>query len=106
MSVKIQTQERLIQDLKNLSQQAGSIENPDLKASGDFSSVLEKTINQVNSLQSESADLRERYQLGDKNVSLVDVMLASQKSSVTFTGAIEVRNKILEAYKEIMNMPV
>jgi flagellar hook-basal body complex protein FliE len=44
--------------------------------------------------------------MGDPNVSLSEVMIASQKSSLAFSAMVEVRNKFLEAYKEVMSMPV
>jgi flagellar hook-basal body complex protein FliE len=44
--------------------------------------------------------------MGDRSVSLAEVMIASQKSSVAFEATVQVRNKLVESYKEIMNMPV
>lgn len=46
------------------------------------------------------------YIKGDPNVSISDVMIASQKSSVAFQAATQVRNKLVEAYKDVMNMPI
>ena len=43
---------------------------------------------------------------GDRDISLAEVMIASQKSSVAFEATVQVRNKLVEAYKDIMNMPV
>ena len=42
----------------------------------------------------------------DRSVSLAEAMIASQKSSVAFEATVQVRNKLVESYKEIMNMPV
>jgi flagellar hook-basal body complex protein FliE len=44
--------------------------------------------------------------MGDENVSLSDVMIARNKSSVAFEATIQVRNKLVDAYKQLMNMPV
>jgi len=44
--------------------------------------------------------------MGDRSVSISDAMIASQKSSIAFSATVEVRNKFVEAYKEIMSMPV
>jgi flagellar hook-basal body complex protein FliE len=60
----------------------------------------------VNSLQKTSGDLQMRFDRGDEDVSLSDVMIARNKSSVAFEATIQVRNKLVEAYKELMNMPV
>ena len=50
--------------------------------------------------------LKNKYISGDANVSLSQVVVASEKSKLAFEGLIVVRNKCLESYKEIMNMPV
>ena len=47
-----------------------------------------------------------RFDPGDQDVSLSDVMIARNKSSVAFEATIQVRNKLVEAYKEVMTMPV
>jgi len=60
----------------------------------------------VNGLQQNTGDLRTRFDQGDRSVSLSDVMIASQKSGVAFDATVQVRNKLIESYKEIMSMPV
>ncbi|OXX24692.1 MULTISPECIES: flagellar hook-basal body complex protein FliE [unclassified Vibrio] len=74
--------------------------------SADFGDMLSKAINNVNSLQKTSGNLQTRFDRGDENVSLSDVMIARNKSSVAFEATIQVRNKLVDAYKELMNMPV
>jgi len=71
-----------------------------------FGDVLSKSINSVNDLQQTSNDLKTRFTQGDETVSITEVMIASQKSSLAFTAMAEVRNKLVDAYKEVMNMPV
>ena len=44
--------------------------------------------------------------MGDPNVSLVDTMVAAQKAGLAFDATLQVRNKLVEAYKDIMNMPI
>lgn len=68
--------------------------------------MMGNAINQVNATQMHSADLSTRYTQGDPNIDLPEVMVAMQKSSVSFQAMSQVRNKLLEAYKDIMNMPV
>ncbi len=63
-------------------------------------------LTQVNSLQNNTDKVRDAYISGDKDVSMAQVLIASQKSKLAFEGLITVRNKILESYKEIMNMQV
>lgn len=77
------------------------------KAGGaDFSSMLKMAVDNVNAIQQNSASLQTAIEMGDRSVSISEVMIAGQKASVAFTATVEVRNKFVEAYKEIMNMPV
>ncbi|PMH41042.1 flagellar hook-basal body complex protein FliE [Vibrio sp. 10N.286.49.B3] len=75
-------------------------------AGADFSNMLTQAMNSVNSLQQSSSDLQMRFDRGDENVSLSDVMIARNKSSVAFDATIQIRNKLVDSYKELMNMPV
>jgi flagellar hook-basal body complex protein FliE len=68
--------------------------------------MMGNAINQVNDTQMHSGSLRTRYTQGDPNIDLPEVMVAMQKSSISFQAMSQVRNKLLEAYKDIMNMPV
>jgi flagellar hook-basal body complex protein FliE len=74
--------------------------------SADFGEMLNQAINNVNDLQKTSSTLQTRFDRGDEGVSLSDVMIAKNKSSVAFEATLQVRNKLVEAYKELMNMPV
>ncbi|MEP7702987.1 flagellar hook-basal body complex protein FliE [Paraglaciecola sp. 25GB23A] len=78
-------------------------ENP---SSSNFAEMLGKAIDTVNTMQLESRDKTMAFEMGDKSLSLADVMVAKEKSSIAFEATIQVRNKVLEAYKQIMNMPV
>jgi len=72
----------------------------------DFQNVLSSAIDQVNGVQKASGALASAYESGDTTVSLSDVMVASQKASISFQAMTQVRNKLVEAYQEVMNMPV
>lgn len=72
----------------------------------DFASMLKSAVDNVNGLQKHSKALQTAVEMGDRSVSISDAMIASQKSSVAFSATVEVRNKFVEAYKEIMSMPV
>ena len=71
-----------------------------------FADMLGQALNNVNGLQAESRSLQTRFDMGDTSLSLVDVMVAKEKSGIAFEATVQVRNKLLEAYKTIMNMPV
>ncbi|EAS44546.1 flagellar hook-basal body complex protein FliE [Photobacterium profundum] len=76
------------------------------QVSADFGALFNDAVKSVNQLQSQSSDLSTRFDQGDRSVSLSDVMIARNKSSVAFEATVQVRNKMVEAYKELMNMPV
>jgi flagellar hook-basal body complex protein FliE len=70
-----------------------------------FADSLKQAINQVNQSQIDSDKMTEALAAG-KNVELHDVMITAQKASVSMTLAVEVRNKAIEAYQEMMRMQV
>ena len=72
----------------------------------DFQSALKSSLDQVNGAQLQSQQLAERFAMGDSNVSLSDAMISMQKSSIAFQQTVQVRNKLVSAYQEIMNMGV
>ncbi|WIG76778.1 flagellar hook-basal body complex protein FliE [Photobacterium damselae] len=76
------------------------------QVSADFGNLLNDALKTVNNLQGQSSDLATRFDQDDRSVSLSDVMIARNKSSVAFEATVQVRNKMVEAYKELMNMPV
>ncbi|HCB08543.1 flagellar hook-basal body complex protein FliE [Alteromonas oceani] len=81
--------------------------NTELNTSkSDFAAMLGNAVEKVNSMQLESKEMTQRFEMGDKSLSLAEVMLAKEKSGIAFEATVQVRNKVLEAYKQIMNMPV
>lgn len=72
----------------------------------DFSTMFSNAINKVNETQQTAGDLAKAFERGDPSVTLTQVMVAAQKSSVAFEAVTEVRNKLVEAYKDVMNMPI
>jgi flagellar hook-basal body complex protein FliE len=66
---------------------------------------MRSAVDSVNAQQRVSRELQTSYVRGE-DVSLTDVAIAMQRSSVAFEATVQVRNKILESYKEIMNMTV
>ncbi|MGX5174554.1 flagellar hook-basal body complex protein FliE [Aliikangiella sp. IMCC44653] len=72
----------------------------------DFTQVLSGAINKVNQYQQESAQAATQIETGDGGASLVKAVIASQKASVAFQATLQVRNKVVNAYQDIMNMPI
>jgi len=72
----------------------------------NFSGLMKSAVNQVNETQQAAGKLKTAFEMGDPNVSLADAMIASQKASVAFQATIQVRNKLVAAYEEVMRMSV
>lgn len=91
------------------SQQTTQIALPSQSEGSDsvsFSSLMKSAVNQVNETQQTSNKLKTAFEMGDPNVSLADAMIASQKASVAFQATVQVRNKLVSAYEEVMRMSV
>ena len=74
-------------------------------SSAGFGSALDDALKAVNSNQNTANAMSEAYERGE-NVDVAAVMLARQKASIGFEATLQVRNKLLSAYKDIMSMPV
>ena len=72
----------------------------------DFASALKSSLDQVNSSMIQSEELGQRFVAGDNSVSLSDVMISVQKANIGFQTTVQVRNKLVSAYQDIMNMQV
>ena len=72
---------------------------------GAFPGLLADAINSVNDLQQASSQAASAFARGDKD-DLVGVMIAGQKASVAFQALTQVRNRVVSAYQDIMNMPI
>ncbi len=72
----------------------------------DFASALKSSIERVDQSHKASAELSQRFQLGDSTVSLEETMVAMAKANVEFQQMVQVRNKVISAYHDIMNMQV
>ena len=72
----------------------------------DFTEMLKQAVNSVNEVQKEAGALKKSFDMGDPSVDLPQVMMASQKAGVAFEAMVQVRNKLLQAYKDVMSMPV
>lgn len=83
------------------------VKNPTQKVNGPgFGDVLSQALNKVNEVQKSSASMSEAYIRGDRSIDIAEVMIASQKSSIAMQATTQVRNKLVDAYKDIMNMPI
>ena len=85
-----------------LQRAAGNPANP---VDSGFGSVLVDSLKSVSAQQTAASDAATAYERGDTN-DIVGVMLARQQASLGFEATLQVRNKLLGAYRDIMNMPV
>lgn len=96
--------EQSLAQMRVMQAQAGARSPVEQVQPSDFSSLLKSTIDDVNDIQLQSADMQAAFEVGDQSYSLAQVMIASQKAEVAFQGTLQVRNKLVEAYKDVMNM--
>ena len=74
--------------------------------SKSFGNLMQQAVDKVNETQMQAVSLSKAFEMGDSQVDLSEVMIAIQKSRVSFQALTEVRNKLLTAYQDVMNMPV
>jgi flagellar hook-basal body complex protein FliE len=86
--------------------QGQSVQTPAATGGVDFANVLKSSLDGVNQAQHQAEDLQKAFVLGDDKVSLSDTMIAMQKANISFQTAVQVRNKVVAAYNDIMNMQV
>ncbi len=86
--------------------QVSALETPDKAEGSSFAGMMQQAIDEVNQSQTDARQLSKALEMGDPNVDIAEVMIAMQKSSVSFQALTEVRNKLLTAYQDVMNMPV
>ena len=79
---------------------------PKSAATVDFGQVLKTAVDQVNSAQMETSKLGKQFEMGAPNANLQDVMISLQKANISFQTMVQVRNKLVNAYQDIMNMQV
>ena len=70
-----------------------------------FGDLVRQTVDKVNANQMQASKIASAYERGE-GAPLTDVVLSMQKSSLSFEATLQVRNKVLKAYEDILNMPV
>ncbi len=98
----------LLAQMRALTAQAQGIPAAPAKTEekGSFSSLLTTSLNQVNGLQKDAGQKAESFERGDPNVAIGEVMLAMQKANLSFQAVTQVRNRLISAYQDVMNMPI
>jgi flagellar hook-basal body complex protein FliE len=101
---------QVLQQIRSLSSQvrpdAGNAAAAATGAPSDFARLLQKGVDAVNQTQQRASAASDAFERGVAGVELPDVMLQVQKASVSFRALTEVRNRLVSAYQDIMNMPL
>ena len=72
----------------------------------DFKTILKNAINDVSSAQNNAQAKVQAFSTGDSSMSLEEVMVSLQKANISFQGMMAVRNRLVDAYKEVTNLQV
>lgn len=108
MAIDTRNLEQMLTELRTASAIAQGKSPAAAQSAGraDFGQALKAAIDQVNAAQQQAQQLTQEFAGGDSNVNLQDVMINLQKASLSFQQMVQVRNKLVTAYQDVMNMPV
>lgn len=108
MAIDTRQMDQLLSELRSASALAsGKTAGNSAPAGGpDFAQVLKSTIDQVNAAQLDARQMAGDFSSGQSEVNLQDVMINLQKASLSFQQMVQVRNKLVSAYQDIMNTQV
>jgi len=84
----------------------GFVNGRESSAKLDFQEVLKEAVRGVSDAQQSAQSKAQAYQLGDDKVSLEDVMVSLQRANLAMQGMVQVRNRLVEAYREVINLQV
>lgn len=101
--------DQMLSELRSVSQtaQGKAVSPAEAPAGGvNFADVLNNALKDVSAAQGEARAMAQNFSAGDPNVNLQDVMVNLQKANLSFQQMVQVRNRLVTAYQDIMNMPV
>ena len=110
---QIDTQSLMLQ-MRSLAAQAGtmpvnnvaSVDQTGQEKAAGFADLLAKSVDAVTAEQHKSGEMKAAFEKGDADVDLSEVMVQVQKASLSFQAMTQVRNKLVEAYKDVIHMPL
>jgi len=99
---------QVLAEMRALQARASGISEapPAAAQPSDFANLMKNSVDHIVSMQNQATALADAYETGDKSVDLTKVMLEVQKASLAFKAMTEVRNKLVDAYTQVMNMSV
>jgi flagellar hook-basal body complex protein FliE len=99
---------QVLSEMRALQARAsGAAESPVAAAQpSEFANLMKGSVDHIASMQNQATALADAYEAGDKSIDLTKVMLEVQKAGLAFRAMTEVRNKLVDAYQQVMNMSV
>ncbi|MDJ0927110.1 MAG: flagellar hook-basal body complex protein FliE [Gammaproteobacteria bacterium] len=97
---------RVLAQMREMSVALQPAPDPAATDGAKFTEVMQQAITKVNEQQAAATEMVNNFQTGATDVSVAEVMVQMQKASLSFRAMAEVRNKLVDAYQEIMNMPI
>lgn len=91
---------------RKVQEGSGQNENNDVNQTSQFSELMKESINKVNDQQMKAGEMTKAFEMNDPDVPLSSVMIEMQKARVSFEALKQVRNQLVDAYKQVMNMPI
>lgn len=100
--------EQMLSVLRSTAAQASGkpAESTSVAGGADFAQVLKGSIDKVNQTHQQAVHMSENLAAGDNSQNLHEVMIALQSASISFQEMVQVRNKLVSAYQDVMNMQV
>ena len=108
MAIETRQIDQLLSELRSASSLASGKSDGNSAPTGgpDFADVLKNTIDQVNAAQHDAKQMAADFSSGQSEVNLQDVMINLQKANLSFQQMVQVRNRLVSAYHDIMNIQV
>ncbi len=97
---------RVLAQMRTLSSELQPTQKSEEVAGANFGDVMKQAVDKVSEQQGVASDMMTGFENGTSDASLAEVMVSMQKASLSFQAMTEVRNKLIDAYHEVMNMPI
>ena len=98
--------DQLLSQIRTLNRELQTSGTAEVAPTAGFGEMLKSSLDAVNEAQQHSKQMKVDFETGEGDATLAEVMIASQKANLAFRAVTEVRNKLVTAYQDIMNMPV
>ncbi len=102
--------QQVLAEMRALQARAAGAPQPAAQLAGaqpsEFANLMKGTVDHIATMQSQASAMADAYEAGDQSIDLTRVMLEVQKAGLAFRAMTEVRNKLVDAYQQVMNMSV